>query len=56
MWEKLQDSPMTASSVTPGLDDDDEVCAGIWRNSDDYMLKIIISSELLDSLPKIRWE
>jgi RISC-loading complex subunit TARBP2 len=29
MWEKLQDSPITASSITPGLDDDEEVCAGI---------------------------
>jgi hypothetical protein len=29
MWEKLQDSPVTASSVTTGLDDDDEVCARI---------------------------
>jgi hypothetical protein len=29
MWEKLQDSPMTASSAIPGLDEDDEVCAGI---------------------------
>jgi hypothetical protein len=29
MWEKLQDSPMMTSSVAPGLDEDDEVCAGI---------------------------
>jgi hypothetical protein len=29
MWEKLQDSPITASNVTPGLDEDDEVRARI---------------------------
>jgi hypothetical protein len=29
MWEKLQDSPVVSSNVPPGLDDDDEVCAGI---------------------------
>lgn len=29
MWEKLQDYPVMASSVTPGLDDDDEVRTGI---------------------------
>jgi hypothetical protein len=29
MWEKLQDSPIVSSSVPAGLDDDDEVCAGI---------------------------
>jgi hypothetical protein len=28
MWEKLQDSPISSSSIMPGLDDDDEVCAG----------------------------
>jgi RISC-loading complex subunit TARBP2 len=28
MWEKLQDSPLSSSSIMPGLDDDDEVCAG----------------------------
>jgi len=27
MWEKLQDSPISPSSIMPGLDDDDEVCA-----------------------------
>jgi hypothetical protein len=31
MWEKLQDSPISSSSMMPGLDDDDEVCAGIRR-------------------------
>lgn len=28
MWEKLQDSPISLASIIPGLDDDDEVCAG----------------------------
>jgi hypothetical protein len=29
MWEKLQDSPILSTSILmPGLDDDDEVCAG----------------------------
>jgi hypothetical protein len=29
IWEKLQDSPVVSPNVPPGLDDDDEVCAGI---------------------------
>ncbi|XP_033611223.1 RISC-loading complex subunit tarbp2 isoform X2 [Cryptotermes secundus] len=29
MWEKLQDSPVMASSVTPGLDEDDEIAHSV---------------------------
>jgi hypothetical protein len=28
MLEKLRDSPIALLNVTPGLDDDDEVCGG----------------------------
>lgn len=44
MWEKLQDSPISSSSIMPGLDDDDEVCAGSRM---EFSLSVVLVTALV---------